>query len=330
MRGGIYIDENEITRFFHIRGGFFFVALLSVVATTVAYFSGDVKPMPADGGLIFGSPSQWITMPAISLIVSLLLNILLGYSIVLIIKQFNTIRSLSRLAATMFLVLQSATPAVTGQFYGGTFAAIIMVLETVLLLSVYERRQETKRIFLIFFLITSGALFCQPLMFYLPFLFFALAQMRVLTIRSVVAAIIGVITLLWILLGFGVITVDQLRLPEVITIFDGIPSLEPPMLFAILLTAVYGILFLIGNLMKLLSYNTVIRAYNSVFLLWMFSTIILMLIDVDSITVYLPVLNLAVAYQIAHFFAERRHKRSYLAIVATILPYIAIYLWNLL
>lgn len=330
MRGGIYINENEITRFFHIRGGFFFVAVLSAVATLFAYFNGDIEPLSADSGLFFGAPSRWISSPTLSLTVNLLLNMLIGYSVVLIIKQFNAIRTLSRLAATMFLVLQTATPSLTGQFYGGTFMAIILVLDTVLLFSIYERRHETKRVFLIFFLTATGSLFCRPLMFYLPFLFIALAQMRVLTIRSIVAAIMGIITPLWILLGFGIITVEQLRVPEVTTILEGIPELDPTMLFAMMLTGIYGILFLIGNLMKLLSYNTVIRAYNSVFLLWMFSTMILMLVDTGSITAYLPMLNLAVVYQIAHFFAERRHKRSYLAIIATMLPYIAIYLWNLL
>ncbi|MDE6081990.1 MAG: hypothetical protein K2F70_06945 [Muribaculaceae bacterium] len=329
MHGGLYINENEITRFFHNRGGFLFVALTSVVMTLAAYFAGVIPPLTGEDGLFFLPPGEWIANPITSLVVSLAVNFMTGYAMVLITKQFNTIRSLSRLMATFFIIMQTATPALMGEFSSGTFLTAVMVLETALLFSCYDNKAAIRRIFLLFFILTSCGLCCFSMLLYIPFFLPALAQMRMFGFRQVIAALIGVITPFWLLLGFGIITLDDFYIPEIYTIVNCIPSLTLPQLSVIVLTTLSGIIFMVSNLMKLLSYNAQIRAYNGFLLLMFFATLLLMFVDTNSITVYIPMLNLTAAYQIAHFFAERRHRRSYLAIIATTLPYLAIYLWNL-
>lgn len=331
MRTGLYINEPEITRFFHTRGCFFFVAMLSIVATLAAYFSGTLPPLPTDMGLYFNPPRDWLDgVPVLSLIFNILANFIIGYAVVVITKQFNTIRSLSRVVATLFIVMQTATPTLMCEFYSGTFIAMVMVLETALLFTTYDNKYAVRRVFLIFFIATTGGLFCTPLLLYIPFLPFGLAQMRIFRFRSIMAALIGIITPFWILLGFGIITFDHLLyLPDISPIFTNAPKVPVQLLTAAVLTAVLGVMFLIGNLMKLIAYNAQIRAFNGVFILLMFSSIILMLLNSNAIAAYMPTLNIAVAYQIAHFFAERRHRRSYIAILSTFVPYILLYLWSL-
>lgn len=330
MRNGIYINETEITRFLHTRGGFMFVTVIAVAATLAAFAGGVLSPLNNNEEFIFIPPGEWIQNPYISLAVCLCANIITGYGVVLISKHFNTIRSMSRLAATLFIVMQTATPALMGCFYSGTFIALVMVTETVLLFSMYDDRTAVRRIFLLFFIIATSSLFCLPLLFYIPFLWLGLMQMKIFNFRAVMASLIGIITPLWILFGFGLLTADDLRMPELNMIIYGIPYVSMPLLCAIILSAAVGVLFLISNLMKLLSYNAQIRAYNGFFILMLFSSMILMIVNTDAIAAYIPVLNLAAAYQTAHFFAERRHRRSYIAILATFLPFIAIYLWNLI
>ncbi|MDE6267364.1 MAG: hypothetical protein K2M07_08465 [Muribaculaceae bacterium] len=329
MGNTLYINENELTRFFHNRGGFLFVALTAVLLTLAAYAAGAIPPVSGEEGMFFESVDKWITLPPVSLAVCMAMNIATGYAVVIITKQFNTIRSMSRLMATLFLMMQTATPMLMGEFGNGTFIAAVMVIETALLFSCYDDKSSVRRIFLIFFILALCAMLSLPMLFYLPFLLLGLAQMKVFSFRALMASIIGIITPAWILLGFGIISPYDFRIPEINTIFTDIPFMDPPLFTAIVLSAGMGILFLVANLMKLLSYNARIRAYNGFFILMLFATIILMLLNIDAIPAYLPMLNLAASYQIAHFFAERRHRRSYIAILATSLPYLVIYVWNL-
>lgn len=330
MRTGIYINEHEITRFFHSRSGFVIASIIAVTATLVAFYTGVIQPAPSGDGLIYATPSHWITSPLASLVASLIANLAIGYAMVVISKQFNVMRSLSRLVATMYILMQAATPMVMGQFYGGTLMSVTLILATAILFTTFASKTSVRRVFLLFFTITTGSLWCAPSILYIPILFIALAQMRIFRLRFIVAAIIGIVTPLWILLGFGLITPEQLNPPHVISIPGSISSIPFDLLPAAMLTATLGLFFFMGNLMKILSYNAQIRAYNGYIILLQFSTFVMMIVNVDGFADYLPVLNMTVAYQIAHFFAERRHRRSYLAIMATLLPYLAIYLWNII
>ena len=53
------------------------------------------------------------------------------------------------------------------------------------------------------------------------------------------------------------------------------------------------------------------------------------MVNFASLTFYLPLLNLAVAYQIGHFFTYRRQRRTYIPLLLIAAIYFGLYIWSL-
>ncbi len=156
-------------------------------------------------------------------------------------------------------------------------------------------------------------------------------QMRVFSLRTLLAALMGTVTPLWILLGFGIVTVEELQLPAFS--FDFRQFLEPEMAetgVSVLFTIFTGFFFAAANLLKILSYNSRTRAYNGFITIMLIFTAFFAGVNVGNILFYLPLLNLLTAYQIGHFFTYRRHQRSYIAIFGLMACYIGLYFWAIL
>ena len=183
--------------------------------------------------------------------------------------------------------------------------------------------------FLIFFLFSLAAFTQVGYLFYLPVLLVATIQMRVFSLKTFIAALLGVITPPWLLFGFGIVGLSDLHWPDISFDFIyGIDFNEFAQLFSTVgFTMVVGILFLVANLMKILSYNARTRAFNGYLTLLLIFTMVVMLLNFNNFTFYIPLLNCLVAYQVGHFFTYRRHRWSYLAILFLICCYAGLYVW---
>ncbi len=318
---------RDITQFLHNRYGAFFMILIAIAGVSFAYSSGKVYPIEGDYGLLIPSPNNWIKPGLLSMIVSIVLNLLVAFSAINLNKQFNTMRSLSMLVAGGFMIMQLSSPSEPGLLNGGDVMAVGMSLISFLLFSIFGDISNTKRVFLIFFLIAVFALFEYSFLFYVPVIFIGLSQMRVFNLKTLVAALIGFITPMWILLGFGIITLEDIRMPDFVTFMAAINT--PGMWYQLLIIAVtitVGLTFMAMNVMKMLSYNSRIRAANGFLTLLMISTILFMLIDYNNILVYVTLLNILVAYQIGHYFATHiQSPNSYIGILSMLFIYIAFF-----
>ena len=195
--------------------------------------------------------------------------------------------------------------------------------------SLYGDPAPQRRVFLIFFLFSLAAFTQVGYLFYLPVLLLATIQMRVFSLKTVVAALLGVVTPPWLLFGFGIVGLSDLHWPDISFDFIyGIDFNEFAQLFSTVgFTMAVGILFLVANLMKILSYNARTRAFNGYLTMLLIYTMAAMLLNFNNFTFYIPLLNCLVAYQVGHFFTYRRHRWSYLAILFLICCYAGFYVW---
>ena len=321
------LRARDITLFLHNRYGVAFFMLLAVVAVIYALTAGIVTPLQGDNGLVVTSPNNWLQPGAASSVLSIVMNVAVALSAISLNKQYNTMRSLSMLVASVFMVMQLASPAVLGLFNGSGVLAVGLSLITMLLFSVFSDVSSTRRMFLIFFLLASFSLFEYSFLLYVPILLFGFSQMRVMNFRSFMAAIIGFITPLWILLGFGIITIEDIRFPHFKSFLDAINT--PGMWYQLVIigvTIVLGITFMVMNAIKMMSYNSRIRAANGFLTILMLATILFIFIDYNNIYVYISLLNILVAYQIGHYFATHiQSNRSYIGILSIMLIYLAFF-----
>lgn len=323
------MKASALSQYIHSRG---FAALLTAIAVTgavVAYSCGNTIPISGDKGLALPSANHWISSRFLSLAISLGLSLTVAMMTVYINRVYNVLRSMTMLFAGIFFIMQAATPSLMNQLYGGIIACTVLIVCALILFSLYGRPDSTRRVFLMFFLASLTSLCQYTLLFYIPMLLIGCIQMRVLNLRSFLAAMTGCVTPLWIFIGFGIITPADLRCPDFISYFAMMTNREiAPIAATTAVTMIIGTFFTLLNLMKILTYNSRTRAYNGFFSLLLFATILLIIFDFVDLAVYIPLLNCCAAFQVGHFFTLRRGRRSYIGIFAIILIYIALYLWN--
>ena len=304
---------------------------IAIVATIVSYYTGNVVDIPGDTGTWLPSADDWLPAGGTSLVINLVLNVLIAAMLILLNKRFNILRSSSDLFAGLFLILQMSLPSFMGQFYGGTLLCFAVLFVTYKLYMAFNRPYPLQPIFLIFFLLTVGAMSQYAYLFYIPVFMIGCAQMRIFSFKTLLAIGIGIIAPVWILWGFDLISLRDIKLPHFVNVFSAIDSKEMLQLLVtvgvtVMATFVFGIL----NLVRVFNYNSKTRAYNGFISIMSFVTIILVLADYTNSATYIPLLNCCAAFQMGHYFAINNYQRSYIAILGIIAVYIALYWWSVM
>ena len=255
----------------------------------------------------------------------------MGVLIIYVNRAFNVFRSLTSLVAGLFFIMQTSLPSVMDRFYGGDLMGVMMMICVVLLFSSWSDGACQRRIFLIFFLIALAGFTDLSYLLYLPVFLVGCVQMRVFDLRTFLAAGMGVITPPWILFGFGLVDPGVLHWPELVVAWSMFS--DPDVVTALVVTGftlVIGVGFTVANLLKILSYNSRVRAFNGFLTLLFFATGLFSILNFNNFAFYIPLLNCLTAYQIAHFFTYRRNRRSYIPILIIAGVYVGFYVWGVI
>lgn len=312
-------SQQRFTEFLHTRGASLCAAVALLVLTLVSYSRGEIDMPGNAAGLVFDSADGWLPDNLFSLILNVGLLCMLSEALVAVNKGFNIMRSMTSMWSMMFLVFECMWPGVSARFSGATLMPVIYIVAMVLLYSCFERPDRRRRVFLIFFMLAVSSLFNYCYMFMIPVFALGLLQMRVLSLRSAIAAMLGVVTPLWILLGSGLVTIDDLHWPGFATPLSHIERTDVMLLvLSVGYVGLTGVGFLIGNAFKMLSYNAKNRAYNGFLALSLVAVIMLCAIDYANMTGYVTLLAVTASYQVAHYFTLRRSTRSYIPVMLII------------
>lgn len=255
--------------------------------------------------------------------------VLTAAALVVLNRSYNLLKTLSIFFAAYFIFTTCATPGVLGEFSASVPLAFTVILNTWILFSIYNTSVSDRRIFLIFTLLSGGALFDLKFLFFVPVFIAGLAQMKILRIKKIIAAIIGLITPPWIVWGLSL-----MPLPTLPRIFFTPPHLilelpgGVPFLCTVALTLAVGFIAGVVSLVRILGFNARARAYNSFIAILGIFTGLLALINFTSINTYIPLLNACVAIQVGHFFRATANRRGYIVVVLLLAAYSALYAWT--
>jgi len=325
------MSERDLTAFLHTRACTAVMLVVACVLAWTAYARGEAMPLGGPLGIGLPPAREWTSTPLSSLMASLLCMVSMGALMVYVNRAYNVLRSLTSLVAGLFFVMQTALPPVIGSFYGGDLMGVLMLTSVVLLFSSWSDRMCQRRIFLIFFLLTLAGFTDLSYLLYLPVFLLGCVQMRILDLRTFLAAGMGVVTPPWILFGFGIVDPADLHWPQLELAWSMFKS--PEVVKALVVTGftlLVGVGFTVANLLKILSYNSRVRAFNGFLTLMLFATGVFSILNFNNFAFYIPLLNCLTAYQIAHFFTYRRSRRSYIPILLVAGAYIGFCFWGLL
>lgn len=307
-----------------------FTAIVIMVGARWFFATADVIHINADSGIVTPSANLWIQSPYASMLVNVGLILVTAVLMLIINQRYNLLGTVSTLEATVFFAMCMATPDLLVQLSTGILLCITLMLCLFLLYDTYGNPRRTGNIYLIFMLLSGMTVMQYCYALYIPVFIIGLGQMRIMGLKSLLAALLGIISPWWVMFGCGIVSTDDIRFPELESLFASVGLNDTLHVFAaVAVTAIVAVMSWGANFMRMLSYNAHKRAYaGSITLLTLF-TIIVTLADYPNVCVYLPVLSMCAAYHFTNYIARQQRQVQIPAVATIVVLYIAIYLWRM-
>lgn len=324
--------RENINEFFNGQSFMILCAFALMVATAVALSMG-VQPASVEStGLFFTLKGSLFEAGPLSAAVNVLCLFVMGGITLALNKVFSYIRSVTRLFVSAFFLLQLANPAGLVSFNAGTLLGLVTVMLVLPLFASFQDRHSQRNIFLVFAVIAAGSMFHYGFLILIPAFVLGFLNMGVFNLKGLLAMLFGLITPFWIVLGMGIVMPSDFVTPHV----DGIWNLTDGSDLSLThilasLIAVMGIVLAVMNLMTIMNYRMQTRVYNAFFVFVLVMAIIALCIDFGNVVVYLALLSLMVAVQIAHVHTLRATKSSrFIFILLVIAGCVGFYVANLM
>lgn len=304
--------------------------IIMLVGARITFQDCDISYMDTNRGILFPSADLWITDPWLKMVCNTGLTILVGLSWMLLIQIFNPFRALTTLQTSFFLIMMTATPDLLDQFYSGTVLVTAIVICLALLWSSFADTGKMRHIFLIFTILSTLSMTQYCFAVYIPVFIIGCIQMKILNIKAVIACLLGLTTPWWIVFGSGIATFDDLHFPEMTSYFATFDVDDT--VHIILVTVITSIVFIAGwfsTVMKVLTLNSNLRAFNGSIAIVGLVTVVALMADYTNIEAYLPTLYLATSYQLAHLFGNPQSPRSFIPAISIMTIFLGFYVWRI-
>lgn len=305
-------------------------AILMMVGARWFFATTDVIHIDANSGIVTSSANLWIQSAYASMLVNVGLTLATAVLMLALNQRYNLLGTVSTLEATVFFAMCMATPDLLVQLGTGIPLCIVLILCLFLLYDTYGNPRRNGNIYLIFLLLSGMTVtqYCYAL--YIPVFIIGLGQMRIMGFRSLLAALLGIISPWWVMFGCGIVSTDDIRFPEWVSLFASVGLNDTLHVFAaVAVTAVIAVVSWGANFMRMLSYNAHKRAYAGSITLATLFTIIVTLADYPNVCAYLPVLCMCAAYHFTNYIARQQRQVQIPAVATIVVLYIAIYLWRM-
>ena len=323
--------REHTNEYFNGQPFMFLCALALIVATVVALSMGVQPPSGDSTGLFFSIKGRLIEHGPLSATINVACLLATGGIMLALNKVFSYVRAVTHLFVSSFFLLQIANPAGLVSFNAGTLLCLLTTIAMLPLFASYQDKHSQRSIFLIFVILAAGSMFHYGFLFLIPAFILGFLNMGVFNLKGVLAMLFGLVTPFWIVLGLGIAAPDNFTVPSI----DGIWNLTGQpwtnlMLVLAVITVVLGIVLAVRNLLTIMNYRMQTRVYNAFFIFTLVMAVIALCIDYCDVQVYLPLLNLMTAVQIAHAHTLRTAPFRYVFLLLFILGCFAFYTANLL
>jgi len=170
-------------------------------------------------------------------------------------------------------------------------------------------------------------MFQYAYLLYMPVYIIGALTVKAFRFKEFLAMLMGIVAPYWTGLGLGLISIDDLRVPQFIDIFSAFES-KSDLLMVFLtagITCVATLLVSMSNLVKLYTSNSHVRMCNSVLLLIGFASALFMILDFTNLTAYAETLFMISGFQIAIALSPGNPPRDNLVMFITSVVYISMF-----
>lgn len=314
-----------ITRMLHSRGVMsVMIMAVAAVAAAAFVFGGSERTIETNGFVTLCS-GTYVVPSFVSLGCGVALIIGVALLLNIINRRFNLLRTRTSLQCSAFLLMMLASPALAVYANMGTLMCAVILLCSMILYGQYANHRYDKRnILLVFLILSVCSSFDYRYALYVPVMAVGCWQMRIFTMRTLIAMLTGLLTPWVIAFGFGLLTLEMLRLPEISFVLTGVYGTSASLFVGV---AVYTALLTVGCLLqcviKIMSYTAHARAQLSFITLLTVVTLAFAVLNSVELALWVPMVNCCAALQLAHLFcAIHTYPKSYIAIISLTAVYV--------
>ena len=217
---------------------------------------------------------------------------------------------------TVFLCATLSNPVVSTSLGTPTLLALALVVCTYVMFGTFQQRDSQSVAFLITMILTVCAMQSFVFALYIPVFIVGFFQMRIFTLRTLLAVLVGIVVPVWTATALDGSTgagAPADLLGGIATLRGGVDAgllLQPMFMVAV------GTIFGLSNALTLISYRQQLRAYNGFVNVMAVATVLFMVADVSHAEAYAVVANMLAAVQVAHFFTIRKMPKLYIVFFA--------------
>lgn len=324
--------REHINDYFNGRAFMVLSAVMLIVAAAAALVMGVAPASSAESGMFFPLQGRFFEPGPESAAVNVLCLLVTGIIILALNKVFTFVRSTTHLFASAFFWLQVANPQGLVSLNPGTLLCLVSSMAMLPLFASFQDRHAQRSIFLVFALIAAGSMFHYGFVVLAITFFLGFMNMGVLNLKGMLAMLFGLITPFWIVLGLGLVTPADFHVPQINGIWHlaGMNETTLPLAVAAV-TAVLGIVLAALNMTVIMNYRMQTRVYNAFLVITLAVTVVAMCVNYLDVTVFLPLLGLMVAVQMAHAHTLRATRPyRYVFVILFMASCIAFFTANLL
>ena len=293
------MGEAAINRFINSRVLTWLTAVVGIVAAYAMLLFFGTPSVPPVEGLFGGGLDHLLPSGILSWAVNMVVVFVAAVMLNWLNKTYVFIREHTMMFVTVFLCATLSNPVVSTSLGTPTLLALALVVCTYAMI------------------LTVCAMQSFVFALYIPVFIVGFFQMRIFTLRTLLAVLVGIVVPVWTATAFGWIDPAQLRLPDLLggiaTLRGGVDAgllLQPMFMVAV------GTIFGLSNALTLISYRQQLRAYNGFINVMAVATVLFMVADVSHAEAYAVVANMLAAVQVAHFFTIRKMPKLYIVFFA--------------
>lgn len=331
------MGEAAINRFINSRVLTWLTAVVGIVAAYAMLLFFGTPSVPPVEGLFGGGLDHLLPSGILSWAVNMVVVFVAAVMLNWLNKTYVFIREHTMMFVTVFLCATLSNPVVSTSLGTPTLLALALVVCTYVMFGTFQQRDSQSVAFLITMILAVCAMQSFVFALYIPVFIVGFFQMRIFTLRTLLAVLVGIVVPVWTATAFGWIDPAQVRLPDLLggiaTLRGGVDAgllLQPMFMVAV------GTILGLSNALTLISYRQQLRAYNGFVNVMAVATVLFMVADVSHAEAYAVVANMLAAVQVAHFFTIRKMPKLYIvffvlmAVCVALSPAVIYNLLNLL
>ncbi len=210
------MGEAAINRFINSRVLTWLTAVVGIVAAYAMLLFFGTPSVPLVEGLFGGGLDHLLPSGILSWAVNMVVVFVAAVMLNWLNKTYVFIREHTMMFVTVFLCATLSNPVVSTSLGTPTLLALALVVCTYVMFGTFQQRDSQSVAFLITMILTVCAMQSFVFALYIPVFIVGFFQMRIFTLRTLLAVLVGIVVPVWTATAFGWIDPAQVRLPDLL------------------------------------------------------------------------------------------------------------------